>query len=352
MKINREDFLRTLEAVTPGLAKGKQTLEDRKNYLFIPDQVLTFNEERCCRAPTDLGDSVTGVINSASLLDVLRKMPDEEINVRQKNSQLYIRGKGRTLRLSVSDNITIPVAELKLPKKWKVISEDFCDAVHLVYPCVGTGKESNENKDSLPCIHVHPDYVEACNMEQLCRYNVATQISESMLIRGDSLIHVTALSATKIAEDDHWIHFQNDLGYTLSCRRNIGKFSDLSSLFDIQGEKVQIPKELEAITDRASILTREFAIDTHVSVTISSSQIEVVGEGVSGTYTEIGKVQYQGPPIHFTIVPEVLKSIAKRYSECYVTETHLRVDGGNWKYVTLLGNRQEPEDEESFEEDS
>lgn len=345
MKANREDLLRTLEAVTPGLGKGKQMFEQQKSYVFTSNQVTTFNDERCCRAPTGFGDLLQGSVQASSLLEILRKMPDEEISVDQKDKKVIIKGKGRTVKLTMNSEVELPLDEVPLPEKWFEMSEDFCDAVAIVHPCASKDSEQY----NLSCIHIHPEFVEACDLTQLCRYRVKTHVSESILVRGDSLIHIAALSTTKCAEDENWIHFQNPLGYILSCRKSLGSFTDLSEFFEIQGERIVVPKELESITDRASVLSKEYAADNPVEVELSPNQIQVTGEGVSGSYVEKSKVNYKGETISFKIAPEILKSIAKRYSECYVTETHLRVDGGSWRYVTVLGMKQD--DEDAAEED-
>lgn len=333
LKVSREDFLQMLESVEPGVAE-QEILEQSKSLVFTDGLVTTFDEELCCRTPTGLNGQLKGAVKAAPILNLLRKLQEEEIDILQKDGKILIRGKQKESGFVMDREVVLPVDSVEQPGEWQPLHDDFLDAVNLVCGCISTDKDADF---SLGCVHIHPKWVEASDTTQIARYRLPTGVQEAILVRGGKLKHVVAMGAREFSETPGWIHFRNPRGTTMSCRRYIEDFHDLSPYLKLQGDPFVLPAGLTEAAERAAILASESAEDCQVLVDLSPGKVKVRGQGVSGYYTETRKSNYTGRPLAFLISPTLLGEIAKKYKDAVISEDKLCIKGGSWRYVTRLG---------------
>lgn len=343
MKINRETFLSDLEMVKAGLSP-REFIEQSSCFVFQDGQVMTFNDEVSCRK--EVGLSFTGAIQAASLLAILEKMDDPDLMVEENDrGELEFKGKRKRFGVTKDAEIFLPVDKVETPGKWRELPKEFTEAVGLVQHCVSR----DESKFTLTCIHLHADYIEACDNLQIMRCQLKTGLKDSVLVRGTSLGHIVSLGMDKISLTSSWIHFKNQQGLIFSCRRYSEGYPSLERMLSFKGNRIVIPKGLAEASDRAAIFAMDKAGDPLVSVTIREGRIRIVGEGLSGWFREFKKVTYDGPPMEFLIAPELLKHISEKYDDAQLTEGRLKVIGGGWEYCTVLGRPKAEEDEASEE---
>src|SRR5262245_34318554 len=114
MKINREDLLKVLESVRPGLTQAKsglnQGIEQGDHFCFTGSEILTFNGELACRTASPLRKVVQGAVPAEPLLDVLRKRPEEELEIECDGSRLDIVGSKGSRRswLNMEAEVSLP----------------------------------------------------------------------------------------------------------------------------------------------------------------------------------------------------------------------------------------------------
>ena len=226
--------------------------------------------------------------------------------------------------------MSLPVDAIEQPEEWKPLPGDFVDAVGVVAGCVS----GDDSQFVLTCVHVHPEWLEACDNYQLCRYPLVTGIKEPTLIRGESLRYVVGLDAVEFAETKGWVHFRNATGTVLSCRRWVERFPSLDDLLKVQGTRTVLPKGLVEAVAKAEIFSGEDVVANRVTVELRDNRLKVEGRGPSGWYAEQKKLEYGGEPMRFVTLPKMLVELAKRGNECEVAEGKLKVDGGKWTYVT------------------
>jgi len=339
MKINREEFLNVLELVKAGLSP-REFLEQSSCFAFQDGMVMTFNDEVACRMK--VGIKVTGAVQAASLLAILGKLTDPELLVEEnEKGELEFRGKKKRFGVTKDAEIFLPIDRVETPKHWHPLVKEFTEAVSRVQHCVST----DESRFLLTCIHIHPEHVEACDNMQIMRVKVKTGIKSSVLVRGTSLRHIVSLGMDEVAMTKCWIHFKSQSGLIFSCRRYTEDYPALDKVIEVDGHDIVIPKGLMEATDRAAIFAADKSGDPLVSVSLTTGVIRVRGEGLSGWYKESKKVNYKGPALDFCIAPDLLKYISENYDDAVIGETKLKVVGGHWEYITVLGKPQEEEEE-------
>lgn len=347
MKTSRESLLSLLDGVSPGLS-DKDLIEQATCFAFSGGLVVTNNDETYCVATHPFGDKFTGAVPAKPLLEILRKLPDDEIDVTMGESGLILKGKGgRRGEIRREAEVLLDVSKLERPDKWSPLPEDFVEAVDLVQSCCSRDGEISE-----VCVHVHSKWIEACDSVQLCRYRVKTGVKQPVLLRRESVRHVVTLGMTEFAEGNSWFHFRNANGLQLSCRRYLEDYPDWTEYLKVDGEKVDLPKGLKETLERASIfLDGTDEEQRKVRVELLPGKLRITGTGVHGRWSEPKKTNYEGRPLSFLASPTMLTELSAKHNACEAAEDRIKVDGGKWRFIACLdkvesnGNGETPTEE-------
>jgi DNA polymerase III sliding clamp (beta) subunit (PCNA family) len=340
--VNREQLLKELECVTPGLSP-RGIVEQSDCFAFLKGKVVTFNDEIACSTACCL--RVTGAVQAKPLLDLLRKLPEETVEISVDEGKLVIKGKKRRARIAMEKEISLPFKSVGEPKKWTTLPADFLEAVNLVHRCAGKDEQKLE-----VYVHVHPDKVEACMEHQVGHFRTHTDIKKPVLIHKDSIKHIVSLGMTEFGVGEAWTHFKNANDLILSCRCVVEEdFPDTSKALAVKGAKINLPKGLADAAERANIFSQENADDDDVLVTLKPGKVIVVGTGSSGDFRETKTVKYDGEEMTFMISPKLLADITMKHNEAWITPDTLKVKSGKFTYVTALGSMDEKADGEGKE---
>ncbi len=115
----------------------------------------------------------------------------------------------------------------------------FSESIKQVVEAAGTDDE----EFLTVCVHVHPDFLEATDRRQGCRFHIPTGVSRSFLVRASSLRHVAALEPTDVGETDQWVHFKNS-SMSMSVRRHLEAYptEHMDKIFAFKGTKIKLPQ--------------------------------------------------------------------------------------------------------------
>lgn len=332
--INREDFLKQLESVLPGLST-KDIVEQSSCFVFKDNTVNTYNDEIACSQKSLL--KIEAAVPAMPFISILRKLQEDEleIGVDGNNSQIVIKGKRRTAGVNMEQHILLSIDAVDKPKEWKKLPDNFADAIAIVQPCAGI----NQHEFVLTCVHITSKWIEACDRHQVTRFRMKTNVENSILIRRESLKHIVSLDMTEFSETKRWVHFRNSEGLRLSCRHWVDDYpsDDISKVLQVKGEPLTLPKGLKDAVEKAEIFSSENTDGTNVVVTIKKGKFKITGKGTSGWFTEVKKSKYTGSLLQFTIPPKLLVELVQRHNECEVSENHLKIKSGKFTYVTVLG---------------
>lgn len=337
MKINRQEFLQCLQAVSPGLAATRETVEQSASFVFHKNKIFTYNTELACWMKSPL--KITGAVASAPLLAILDKLAEEDIDVDVAEGELMVKGHGRRAGIRMEAEVSLPIQEVEVPQDWYELHADFGEAINVAVQC--TTKDESQGF-RLTCVHITPKWVEACDNYQIVRYPMATGIETNTLVKREAIKHISGLGMTAFAETKTWLHFRNPQGLVLSCRRYMeDEFPDVTKNITMTGAVVNLPGGLAEAVDKALVFSADNPENDNIMIDLRANRLRVSSRGPKGRYEEIKKVAYDGPDLSFLIAPSILTEITKRHSECQVAADRLKVDGGKYVYVTALGNPEE-----------
>lgn len=335
MKVQRESLLRALELVSPGLAP-REVVEQSSCFLFQGGKISSYNDEIGISLPSGLDGEIKGAVGAKKLLEMLRKLKEEEISLSVKDGKLLVRGKNKISSFLLEAQINPDLNVGEDPEKWISLPEDFLTAIGMVQECAG-----KEESETTRYVHIHPKFVEAMDGFQACRYKLKTGFSSPALVRRESIKHIVQSGVVEVGETDNWIHFRSGEGLVFSCRRFVDDYKDLSPHFQVEGESIVLPKGLSEAAARAEIASSENLDQNFVLVELSPGLLKVRGLGITCQYREDKKVQYKGKPLRFLIKPSLLSQLVQKYNECIISGRAIRVSGERWVYVTALGVPEE-----------
>jgi hypothetical protein len=102
-----------------------------------------------------------------------------------------------------------------------------------------------------------------------------------------------------------------------------------------------VAKGLKEAAERAEVFSIENPEDDQVTIRLHPGKLKITGRGASGWFSEFKKIRYKGAPVSFTIAPKLLMELVTRHNECEITKKRLKVNGGKFTYVTVLGMVEE-----------
>ncbi len=352
IRVNREVLLSELESVDPGLAP-REVVEQSSSFIFKSGKVITYNDEVACWRPCCIAKKgVECAVKAEPLKAILRKLPEEDIEIEFTEKEMVVTGKKRRAGIAIDAEVTLPFDNVEDPGEWKPLAEDFGDAVSVVQECVS----KDESCFALVCIHVCPKWIEATDDYQVIRYKVKTPIAKKALVRKAALQHVISLGMTEIAESENWLHFRNPTGLVLACRSYEEEFPDIKTAWDtFKGTPTIFPKGLAEAVERSEVFSVENPESNHVRVELRAGKMRVSSEGASGWYNEVKTAKYKGDPICFLISPKLLSRLVRDFSDYEITEDKLKAVGSKFIYVACLtapdASEPETEDEDDGEEE-
>lgn len=331
MRVNREELLRSLSLVGPGLAT-REVVEQSASFCFTGGKVMTFNDEIACSVACPL--AIEGAVAAAPMVALLSKLTEAEVDINIKGEQLIVAGTGKRSGLPMQAQVVLPIDTVDAPEEdgWAALDGGFCEAMDLVVQCVS----GSDERFDLTCVHIQPDYVEACDSYQFSRYPIATGVSEACLVRGKSVKNIVGLGMNAIAETASWLHFRNASGLVMSCRKWAEAYPDFTCLMDWEGVQTVLPGGLAEMAAKAEIFSSDNFEGNHVQISLLPNQLRIKGKGPTGWYEERCPIKYDGTPLEFLIAPKLLASLTGKSQECEVTEGKLRINTGKATYIACL----------------
>ena len=340
MRIEKDKLINELEMVRAGLSP-RELIEQSSCFVFKDGYVMTFNDEIACRVKSSL--KVTGAIQASRLLGILEKVDDSELEVRSdEEDELVFKGKKKMFGITKEAEVFLPIDQVEEPGDWVKVPKEFAAAVEKLQHAVST----DASKFLLCCVHIAPKHMEACDNLQIMRFSFKTNIKKPILVRGTSLAEITSLGMHEMSVTKSWIHFRNQAGLILSVRFYAEDYHDLAPLMEVDDpSELKLSAALKEASERASVFAADTSGDPFLEVSLKANRCIVKGQGLTGWYKEQKKVSYDGPPLNFMIAPSLLDYVAKEHNDVVINETKLKAEGSNWVYITVLGAKDDKEEE-------
>src|SRR4030042_2317477 len=331
--MKRQDLLKALEIVKPGLSK-KSNIEEASSFAFMNGEVVTYNDEISLRHPSpEL--NLTGAIQADELYQLLAKIKKDEIELTQEKNEIVIQSGKMTAWLVIKSEITLPIDQIGSISKWQDIPEDF---FYLLKFAAGACSRDTF-RPILTAVHVNGNIIEGSDNFRIIYGKLKNLVEvNEFLLPAASALQVIKLEPTKIAEGTGWIHFKTDEGTVMSCRVFQDEYPKIEHLLQVEGTEVSLPGNLDEIIDKACVFIQDKSIlDMAVKITLTGNDRTFVeSKSETGRFKEEANIRYKGVPIVFSITPYLLKDKLTETSTCIIWDRMVKFEGENWIYITAL----------------
>jgi DNA polymerase III sliding clamp (beta) subunit (PCNA family) len=331
MKTNREELLKNLELLRPGLAQ-KEIIEQSTCFVFHEGRALTYNDEIAVSHDIDI--ELEGAVKAKEMLALLGKLKDEEVEMTVKGAELIVKGKRAEAGITMENEILLPVDDISIPEKFKKLPKGFAEAVAF---CVfSAGKDLT--RPALTCIHMTELIVESSDGHRITRYGLeegGAGFKKPVLLPADAAAQLAGFNLEKYALDKSWIHFKTTKGTVISCRIVEGDFPHdmITQYLEIEGPQIGFPDSLSEMLDRAGVFTAE-ASSEQVVIEVKGSKMTISGKGPSGWYKEACRAKSEGD-FKIGISPAYLKAIIEHGSTAIIGESLVKFEGGNFEHAVM-----------------
>lgn len=340
--MNRQELLKALEIVKPGLA-SKDMIEQATCFAFMDGHVVTYNDEISIRHPIDIG--VTGAVKAEELHGLLSKLKPEEIDIEAGEGEIQIKAGRTSAGLTMHCEIRLPLEELGENGDWKNVPEGFVEgASFCLFSC-----SKDMSRPTLTCVHINKEIVESCDNMRMTRYTLNKPFPiASLLIPASSLAEILKYPIMKVSQSKGWVHFKSKLGTVISARVFEDNYVDLTPFINHgqDSQELKMPASIESTLERAGIFAKsQFDSDQLVSMTMADKRMTVAAKNDAGWISEQLNMSYSGDPISFSIHPRTLQDILKKTSKFRVTDSVIEFGGDNWVHIAALLAESEKKEE-------
>ncbi len=334
MKVNRTKLLQQLEAVVPGLSR-RGGMEQSGHFVFKDGKVLTYNDEVVCVGKTDL--DLEGAVPSRELLGLLRKLSEDEIELKVDGGELKIAGTGRKAGIRMDAEIVLLLDAVEKPGKWRKLPEDFWEAIVTASHCAST----DGSQEILMCLYLTPTHVEATDSFQLIRCKTESGL-ENVLLKAVALRSIANMGLIGISGTENWVHFRDKGSLILSCRKCEGQFPNLDLHIKVEGTKTSLPKGIGESISKATLFSGEMMFaESLLRIDLQPGKMRLCGQGPNGWYKETSKVDYGGDSVSFAIAPNLLLDISRRADSCIIGKGCIKVATESFEYVSSTSEVKE-----------
>jgi len=342
MIIKKDDLLKALEVVKPGLASKEGKLEQATSFAFIKNRVVTYNDDLSISYPIE-GLDITGAVKAEEMYNLLGKLKTEEIVLSVNENELGIKSGRAKAAFTFQNEVILPLGDMGKKGEWVALPKNFLKGLDFV------SKAATRIKDDVLMNTVHVNeggFVEASDRYRISKYTLDTELKIKTFILPLVCVNVVLkMEPYAIAESKGWVHFKMKNKVVMSCRildKDI--YPDTTPFLKVHGEEFTFPEKLSDMLERAMVFCkREIGIDD-VNISINEKRFTVFSKSDSGRFEESIKFRYEGEPLKFNIKPNLLKDILDENLVCTVSNDRIKFSGDNWIYVSILQAKNDFED--------
>lgn len=343
VKLDRLQFVQRLEEIRAGLASS-QVFDQSGCYLFEQGRVFTSNGEVYGRTLSGLDGRYHAAVPAKPLLDLLRKAPGRTLEIDTSSaSQIQFKlENGEEAGIVQTQELTLHYEQLEKVTSWHNLPKLFIEALSMVAAC--SAKRAIEEMAFMTCINVTPQFIEAFDNIQTCRYTFPTGVKQRYCLRAANVKTLEEMGALWFSESNGWIHFRNQNNSVVGCRKFSFEYPDLSPLMAMKGSKIAFPKILLETTERSQIFAGDDTENNHIKIHVQplnnrlgKGELTIESQGLHGWHKSPPKViPFSGEPLSFLISPKMFTSVIEKFDSFEVAERALLVLGDSWKYATVI----------------
>lgn len=248
MDIKRKELKNVLDFVNAGRMCGS-VVEKPQHFIFEGSSISIHNDFISVIVSFDTG--IEGAVNADLLLNILKKVEDDVLELSEESSLIKIKGKNINIGINKEECSKTITHDVEKIKKWITLSDDVLNGIKLTLFSVS----KNIDQGPLIGIYCNKNKIISCDNFRASVYKLDTPIRNKLIIPYYVVKLLDKYKICEYYEDDIWIHFKNDTGLFLSCRKFVDFYPNTKDIFKIDGISMELPSEFVEIVDRVGVFS-------------------------------------------------------------------------------------------------
>jgi hypothetical protein len=336
--VDREQFVKAVTAVLPGIAK-KELFHQADKLGIQGGALVSYNDEISIRHDFPQINGIEGALDGDLLHKLLGRITDKEIRLNSTGAELRVssEGKGKKMRASLKmSELELPISEIETGGEAFDLPDDFRDNLRLI----GSICARDMSRPVLTCIHIGNGWMEGSDTYRLARIGCADL--PEMVLPAVALIKIAdyEIKRVSIGEQRKWAHFTTDDGTTISCRLFSERYPRLGKQYNnFAGDsKFEFPDDIGSVLDRAKVFAeRDHTIDEEISIELRPHLMVIKAHDDNGRFEEeIDWSDNAGIEASFSIHPDFLQLALDSGKACELDRARIRFSGDNWDHIIAL----------------
>lgn len=331
MKINRSKLLNALNTVSSAVSSN-EVLEQSNCFVFQKNIVYGYNDEIAVIQPIEL--DIEGAIRANELLKFLNKIKTDEISLVNKDDQIVIKSKKTVAGFTLVKDITLPITDFTIPKKWKKLPESFSKAIKITSNCCA----KTTNRPALYCVCLRDNKAIGSDGTQAAVYKFGDySFKKDILIPYFATRELSNYNYKRYQIGDGFLYFKAKNGMILCSRFFETEYPDMTGFLKFKGNRVKFPQNVIDALDRADIFSERHSDNlSMVDIEIDNDLALIKSENDFGWVKDKIKVKYSDEKIHFAVNPKVMKDTLKKISKAIIGKNLIRFPSKTFDYIVAV----------------
>ena len=291
MNIKRSDLLSALRKCSPGVDMTKVVFDASDCFVLKDKRVYSYNDKVSVSSELDLGDKVKCAVKGKELVNILTKLPSEDIDVSfTKKSMKIVCGEIEASFNLINWNDGV-FEKLNIGDEWLPLGDKFTQSLGLCNIKYST--TMSDKRKEVSGVYIYGDNMISSDGKQI---NIVgtDDCGDNFFIHYpfvSDLLKFEDIDSVQITKA--WLHFKTKDDTVISIR-NMPWSSEIAEKIKKSVEvtngsckfAVKVPKELFDAVDRASVMSMNVEFKNALVLKVSKDCFEVSGEKTAGAYDE------------------------------------------------------------------
>jgi len=326
MKFKKEEIIRILDAMAPGLSDKSLTAQ-ANSFIFRNGKCYTFNGNVAVSTDMPDGWDIDSAVKAKELHRTLKKFKDEEVDISVSDNKFIVATPTCRLEVNTEVEVKSDFNTIGTPTAWTKLPGDFNTYLKRVNTCVN----SSSDKPALTNVHIKDTIIEGTDNIRLLIQTMPVSLPECLIPTAaiKSLINYEAHS---MGLSNGWAHFKNADNVVFSARTmGVASYPVLNSVVNAKGTTITLPPEVLSGVDKAEQVMDSVQYKA-VVFSAKNNVLLMTAAGEYATVKERYKVEF-ADEVTFSVNISMLRDIINFGATCVVNENTLLVKSESENYV-------------------
>jgi len=336
IKLATEKLTTALSVIEPGILTRKSLVEQYSDFVFLKDSIMTFNEKVAVKYPLETGFEF--LVKSKEFYSALSSFTSKEIEMTLADKKVNVKGKGERFEMAVSIDVkhidTVKSIFDTVEKvKWKKVPEKFIEGLSLCSFSISDSFTFH----NLSCACVNEEGIVTSDNIRVSFFKLPGFESQFLLPKS-STEDILQFPISEYFLTDTWVFFKTKDNVIIALRTVLGDYPDITSVFDIEGDSIELPEELKKVVSEITVFSdTERPEEQKIEIFIGNKLVTCRDESASGWFEkDIPSKSRLNRRISFKINPSFLLAILNKTSTMILSEDKALFKTDNFSHIMIL----------------